>query len=141
MAGGTAADIRTPWPKGDKGWFLIEFGPVDIPDSAKSADELFDSFVTPFAFTAEECRVTALDITDANTTLSINIEDDSDTPQVLVADAGIAPITQGNGSYEKLTVVKNLTINAGAIVTCSYKSAASDTTTGLKVRLWVKPVN
>lgn len=141
MAGGTAADIRAPWPKGENGWFLIEFGPVDIPNSAKSADELFDSFVTPFAFRAMECRITALDITDATPSLTVNIEDDSSSPKVLVADHLIAAITQGNGSSQKLTVDKTKTINAGAIVTASYKSASSDTTTGLKIRLWVKPIN
>lgn len=138
MAGGTVADIRAPYPKGANGWYLITFGPVDIPDGEITADELFDSFVTPFAFKAKECRITALDITGAG--ISINIEDDTGTPQVLVDDFTIDPITQGNGSSEKLTVVRSITVNAGAIVTCSYKCAGSETTKALKVRLWVQPI-
>ena len=140
MAGGNASDIRTPWPKGELGWYLIEFGPVDIPDSAKSADEHFDQFQTHFAFHAMECRATSLNVSETNA-ITINIEDDSGTAKVIVADAAITAYTQGDGHNEKLTVVKSVKILAGAIVKCSYKSGASDTTLGLKIRLWVKPIN
>lgn len=137
MAGGTVRDIRAPYPKGANAWHLITFGPLDIPDSEETSDVLFDSFVAPFKFRAMECRITALDITGAG--ISINIEDDDSN--VLVADAGIAVIVQGNGSSEKLAVVKSVVINAGAIVSASFQCAGSETTKSLKVRLWVEPVN
>ncbi|KPL09548.1 hypothetical protein AMJ71_06155 [candidate division TA06 bacterium SM1_40] len=137
MAGGSASDIRTPFPFDE---YLIEFGTFDIAAS-KSSDYQVDNFTVPFACRAVRCEVTATDVNVTNG-ITINIEDDTPTtPKVVVSDAAVAAITAGAGKSEALTVDRTKTIFAGAVLKCSYKSGASDDAENVKVRLWVEPVN
>jgi hypothetical protein len=139
MAGGTEQLYQTPYPKGGDGLVCITFGPFDVPDSAQT-DEIVDRFTTQFAFKAVKCEVTALKVTDVNSSFSVNIEDDSGTPKVLVADAVVAAVALGTGSSESLTVDRDKIIFAGALLRLTYTSTGSDVCLSVKVRLWVKPV-
>lgn len=145
MAGGTASDIRAPYPKGDAGLVCITFGPVEVIASkgtANAADYVFDQFTVPFSFKPVRAEYTAEDITIGNANLVVNIEDDTGTAKVIVDDAALTAITAGAGVGAALTIAnRELVINAGAVLIASYSSKAGDTTTALKLRLWVKPVN
>lgn len=138
MAGGTAGDIRTPYPKGEDGLFMFEFHGA-IVEASKSADFIFNQMTVPFAFKAVKAEYTALEIAITNA-MTVNIQDDTATPEEIITDAAVAAITEGAGGVAALTVDKTKTINAGAILSASYGSGAGDTAKDLRIRLWVKPV-
>jgi hypothetical protein len=139
MAGGNAANFQTPYPKGEDALVEIVFGPFDVPDAAQSG-EIVERFTVPFAFKAVKCEATALDVTAGGTTFFVDIFDDTSSPKEIVKDATIADVSLGAGSTEALTVVKTVTINAGALLTLTYDSASGDSCIGVKIRLWVQPV-
>lgn len=139
MAGGDANDLRAPWPKGDDGVMVLEFGPVNI-EASKASDHIFDTMTAPFAFRVIKGEVSSQTLTE-NTGITINLQDDSSTPQELVSDAGLSAIVAGAGGVTAVTVSKTITINAGALLYASYKSGSTDTSVQTKLRLWIKPVH
>lgn len=140
MAGGSASDIRAPYPKGEDSLVCLTFGPFDVPDAAQT-DEIVEKLTIPFGFKAVRAEVTALAVVAGGTTFTVNLQDDTGTPQVLIADAAVADVSLGAGSAESLTVVKTITVNAGAVLSFTYTSVSGDTAIGVKLRVWVKPIN
>lgn len=139
MAGGTASDIRAPYPKGEDSLVCIEVGAFTI-EASKSADYVVDKQTIMFAFKPKKAELTATNI-DVTNGVTLNIEDDSATPQVIVSDEAITAITAGAGKLQALTIDDDtMTINAGAVLVTSYGSGASDAGLDVKVRLWVEPV-
>ena len=145
MAGGSASDLRAPYPKGAQSLLCLEFGPFDVPDAAQT-DEIVDKLTVPFAFKAVFAEVTALKVTDANASFSINIQDDTGTPKELITNFVVTATALGVGLLDVINgldseVDATETIYAGAILALSYTSGASDVALSVKVRLWVRPVN
>lgn len=137
MAGGNANDIRQPWPVGKDGLFPIYSKTFDMSQSHAS-DYVVDQQKAPFAFTVEEADFCADAVTEA-AGITVNVEDDTSTPKVVVADAGVAAITAGASARTALTVDKSKVIYAGALINFSYKSGSGDSGTNCQIRLWVKP--
>ncbi len=140
MAGGNAADFRAPYPKGEDSVVILSFGPFDIPDAAQT-DEIIEEMTVPFGFKAVKAEISGLLLTDSTPSTTINLQDDTGTPQVLIADASVTAFAIGAGAVQDITIVKTITINAGAILRFTYTSASSDVATGLKLRIWVVPVH
>lgn len=139
MAGGDAQILRAPYPKGDDGYICIASKAFDIAAS-KASDFIVDEQTVPFAFRAVYAEYTADAITETNA-ITFNVEDDTGTPQVLINDfACSGSMTAGASVARAMTVVKTITVNAGALLRFSYKSGASDTGTNCVIRIWVKPV-
>jgi hypothetical protein len=137
MAGGNAQDVSSAFPKGEQGFFLITSGPVNF--QASKTDHVWDTFLAPFAFRVKKAEVISAIISITNA-VTINVQDDTGTPKVPIADSGTpASGADGTGDTAQLTVDDSVLINAGALVQFSYTSGASDTSTGSVVRLWVKP--
>lgn len=135
MAGGNANSMRLPWPNGLYPIFSKCF---DIAAS-KSSDHVVDQQKVPFAFTIEEADFCA-DVVAISNAITINVEDDTGTPKVGIADsAGVVAITAGASARAALTVDKSKVFYEGALLNFSYKSGASDTATNAQIRLWVKP--
>lgn len=139
MPGGVAGDIRTPWPKGGDSLIPLEFR-CDSLEAGKTSDHIFEKMTMDFAFKVVKAEYTARVITET-TAITLNLEDDSATPQVLINDFAVAgSITNGAGSVVAVTVDKTKTVNAGAVLSASYKSSTSDTGSNVVLRVWVKPV-
>lgn len=140
MAGGTAGDIRTPYPKGDNSLIPIHF-PMTVVAS-KTKDFISHSHKLKFACRPVLVEFTAQDIIVTNA-VTINLLDDSSTPQEIVTDQTLAAITGGAGGITAPTMAsgaKALTLNAGAILEASYGSGASDSTVDGVMTLWVRPI-
>lgn len=137
MAGGNANSLRTPYPIGKKGLFPIFSKTFDMSQS-HAADYIVDEQCVPFAFTVEEAEFCADALTEA-VGVTVNVQDDSGTPKVVIADAGVAAITAGASARQALTVDKSKVIYDGALLQFSYISGAGDSATNAQIRLWVKP--
>lgn len=138
MAGGSASDIRTPWPKGEDGLVLIQ-APCSIVAS-KTKDFITHRHTAQFAFKAVRLTYSAQDIVVTNA-VTLNVQDDSSTPQELITDVSLSAITGGAGLDVDLSVDKSITINAGALLDFSYGSGAADTSIDGVFNLWVKPTH
>ena len=139
MAGGDANDTRAPWPKGEDGLHLLEFGPVNV-EASKAADHVFDTMTAQFKFKAVKAEFQTQTLTE-NNGITFNLEDDTGTAKVLINDAGVAAVVAGAGGVQALTVDTTVEINAGALLKASYKSGATDTSVQSKIRLCVKPTH
>lgn len=138
MAGGSANDLRAPYPKGAQSLVLIQ-APLTVVAS-KTKDFITHEMTVPFAFKAVKATYSAQDINVTNG-ITVNIQDDSSTPQELVTDKAVTAITGGAGTEQDLSVDKTITINAGAVLYFSYGSGASDDSLDGMINLWVRPVN
>lgn len=142
MAGGSAADIRSKWPKGDDALIPIVFGPHDI-EASGSADFVMEKRRMEFAFKPVRAELTSREIVISNA-LTLNLVDDSSSPNEIVTNQAPAAVTKGAGALEAITLAVGATaqqINAGAVLIWSYGSAVSDTALDVVFTLWVRPVN
>lgn len=140
MAGGTAGDLRTPYPKGDNSLIPIHF-PLTVVAS-KTKDFITHSHKLKFACRPVLVEHSAQEVAVTNA-ITINLQDDSSTPQEIVTDQTLAAVTAGAGGVTAPTLAsgaKALTINAGAILEASYGSGASDTSLDSVLTLWVRPI-
>jgi hypothetical protein len=134
MAGGSAANIAAPYPMGDIIPIRFQFEII----ASKSADYVVDSFLVPWAFRPVYAELTAQIVTITNA-ITFNLEDDTGTPQVLIADHAVTAITGGAGTVQTPTLVKTFKVNAGARLIASYGSGAGDVALDVTVTLWVRP--
>lgn len=141
MAGGTAADIRAPWPQGEDGLYLYQ-APCTIVAS-KTKDFVTHVWRVHFAFFAVKCFYTAQDIIESNA-ITLNIQDDTGTPVELLTDFNLAAITGGAGGAagsQDLSISTTKRIEAGALLEFSYGSGATDSTVDGVFQLYVRPIN
>lgn len=139
MAGGTAADIRSAWPKGEDGLILLQSLPCDV--AASKTDHRWDQLLVPFAFKAVRAEMCAEEVVDANASCTFTVLDDTGTPKKVINAQATTAITDGSSARAALTVDKSVTILAGALLSFEYTSTGSDTSRNLVIRLWVKPIN
>lgn len=140
MAGGSASDIRSKWPKGDDALIPIRFGPHDV-EASGAADFIMEKRRMEFAFKPVRAELSARDITGA---WSINLTDDTSSPYEIITDQAPTAISKGAGSLEAITLASGATaqqINAGAILIWSYFTEAGDVALDMVLTLWVRPVN
>lgn len=140
MAGGVAADIRTPYPKGRDGLVLIQSAPVDV--QASKTGHVFDQIELQFACQVVKAE-TVSSVMAISNGITFIVQDDTGTPKKMVNAGAAAAITDGSSArtaFLAATLNKGTTINAGALLEFQYTSGASDTSTNTIVRLWVKPV-
>jgi len=142
MAGGVAADIRAPYPKGEDALIPIKFGPFTMTAST-APDEIVEKFELPFACKPVKARLTAQTITQADTDkVTVNLQDDAGTE--IVKDAVATAVVAGAGSWEALTLASgaaNTQFNAGALLEMSYgASNAGDVGLDVTLVLYVRPV-
>lgn len=131
---GVAGDIRAPYPMGD----LVVFPFNSFQMLASQTTYVVGQFLVPFAFRAVRADFTATEV--AGTGQTINVQDDTGTPQVVIDDDVIdAAITAGAGGRQLLVVDHSKLILAGAVLTLQYTSGAGDTALDAHVTLWVKP--
>lgn len=136
MAGGDTNQPGDGWPEGGDALHMIVLGPINVVAS-KTKDYIFDAYTLQFACTPIKGEITHENV-DISNAMTINIQDDSSTPKQIVTDQTVPAITGGAGATVALTVIQGVRLNAGAILEASYGSGASDTSTGTKIRLWVK---
>lgn len=139
MAGGNAADLRSHYPKGEDGLVCFDFAFNVL--ASKTKDWIADRMLVPFAFKAVKADFTAEEVAITNA-MTLNVQDDTGTPQELLTDVAVTAITAGGGGRIDMTASldKDITINAGALLDVSYGTGASDTVTNGHFRLYVKPV-
>lgn len=139
MAGGNAADFRTPYPKGEKSAIILPFAFNAL--ASKTKDWITAQILVPFAFKAVRAQLTAEAIAITNA-MTLNLQDDTGTPQELLTDVSVTAITAGGGGRIDFTssLDKDITINAGALLDLSYGTGASDTVTNGLFLLEVEPV-
>lgn len=137
MAGGVAADLRSPWPKGSDGIILLQSNSTDF--IASQTNKVFDVLTVPFACKPiyAETVSQAMAITNG---ITLSVIDDTGTPKEMITDAAAAAITAGASAITALAVVKSVIFYAGALMKFTYISGASDTSVNTIVRLWVKPL-
>ena len=136
MAGGVAANVRGAFPMGDIVPIHFRFEII----AGKAADYVINKRLVPFAFRPVYVELTAQIVTVGTGPITFNLEDDSGTPQVLVADHTVAAITGGAGTVQTPTLVKTFKVNAGAYLVASYGSdAGADSALDVHVTLWIKP--
>lgn len=133
MAGSTN-DVRGAFPMGDVIPIHFHFEIV----ASKTADYIARKIKTPFAFRPVYATLTAQIVTITNA-ITFNLEDDSATPQVLIADHAVTAITGGAGTIQTPTLVKTFNVPAGAYLVASYGSGAGDVALDVDVALWVRP--
>lgn len=138
MAGGSASDLRSPYPKGSQSVLTIR-APCTVVAS-KSKDFITHQMTVPFAFKAVKAVYSAQDIVVASA-VTVNIQDDTATPKELVTDKALAAITGGAGTEQDLGVDKTVKINAGAKLSFSYGSGAGDSSVDGMFLLSVRPLN
>ena len=134
MAGGSVSLVRGAFPMGDIIPLHFHFEIV----ASKSADYVVDMMLMPWAFRPVYAELTAQIVTITNA-ITFNLEDDTGTAQVLIADHSVTAITGGAGTVQTPTVVAGLKINAGAYLVASYGSGAGDVALDVDVTLWVRP--
>lgn len=139
MAGGTAADIRTPWPKGEEGLVLLQSNPVTV--QASKTGHQWDQMLVPFAFKPVRAEICAESITDADASCAFTVQDDTGTPKKVIDAAATTAMADGSSVRAALTVDKTVTIFAGALLDFLYTSTGSDASVNLVIRIWVKPIN
>ena len=140
MAGGNAADIRAPYPKGEGSVVEITLGPADV--ATGKTDHLVDQWQAPFAFRVQYVHFTA-ELCTLDTGISVHIFDDSATPLVIVNDDELEAIVAGATDLQKLAVVSLTQVfNAGALITLSITTdgGGSEVLTNGKIRMGVVPV-
>jgi hypothetical protein len=139
MAGGNADLHTTPYPKGEDGLFPLVFAFNAL--ASKSADWITAQVRVQFAFKAVRAELTAEEIAITNA-ITLNLQDDTGTPQELLTDVSVTAISGGGGGRIDYTsdLDKDITVNAGALLELSYGSGSSDTVTNGLFILWVKPV-
>ncbi len=133
-AGGSASDVRGAFPMGDIIPLNFHFEVV----ASKSADYVVGKMLVPWAFRPVLAELTAQIVTITNA-ITFNLEDDTGTPQVIIADHSVTAITGGAGTVQTPTVVRTFKVNAGAHLVASYGSGAGDVALDVDVTLWVRP--
>lgn len=140
MPGGDANDIRTPYPKGADSVVLLQSKTFSV---AAGVDGRVDEFTLPFACKCIKAELTADEITDTDGDATVTVEDDtSGTSKKWVSASTFGATHAMNASVARsLTVVPNITFNAGALVRIGVVTTdAGDLITNGCVRLWVQPV-
>lgn len=138
FAGGTEADIRSPYPKGDNSLVHIA---IPFKVIASQTDKCMQELTVPFSFTTTGAKAYlsahAIAITNG---IALSIEDDTGTPKVIAAVAAATAAAAGSTVEEALTVTEGNEIFAGAQVRVMTTSGASDTIDHGVINLWVKPL-
>lgn len=138
MAGGSASDVRSPYPADE---FLIQFGPHNITGD-KDTDFTIDNYTVPFAFKPVRAEWTARFAKVTSGAMTVNLEDDTGTAKSIITDQNITAVTSGAASATALTVKTTETIFAGAKLKLSFIAKdVSNVADGLVIRLWGRPVN
>jgi hypothetical protein len=136
MFAGDAGILDAPFPHDKRIWLPLSISVL----ASKSADYVTTQFKLPWAVRVKRAFLTAEDISITNA-ITINLEDDESTPNVVISDEAPTAITAGAGNWEELTVdIPNTTILAGAILVLSYGSGASDTITNGTLWLELEPL-
>jgi hypothetical protein len=132
------ARVSAPWPQGPSRTFLHPMSIVAL--ASKSADYVTQQFKLPWAVRVKRAFLTAEDISITNA-LTINLEDDESTPNVIISDLAPTAITAGAGNWEELTVdIPNTIIKAGANLVLSYGSGVGDVIVNGTLWLELEPV-
>jgi hypothetical protein len=133
------AKVNAPWPKGPDGRLVHKFGAFEIAAS-KAADFIVEQWKLPYAIRIKKAWVTSQDIAVTNG-ITLNLQDDESTPNVVISDEAVAAITAGAGQCVALTVdIPNTILKHGAILSLSYASGASDDGIDVCVYIEYEPV-
>lgn len=133
MFAGAAGILDAPFPHDKRVWIpMFAFNVL----ASKSADFITGQFKLPWAGRIKRVFLSAEDVTITNA-LTLNLQDNESTPNVVISDLAPTAITAGAGAWEELTNdIPTTLLLAGAILSLSYGSGASDTiTNGV---LWVE---
>lgn len=136
MAGNANDITKRPFPFG--GLQLIEFPPVDI--QASKTDYVYAQIEVPYAFRLKKAEKISEAVAITNG-VTLDVIDDTGTPQVLIADEAITAITAGSAVTAACTVDDEGPVYAGAKLSARYTSGASDTSRHTTIRLWVEPLH
>ena len=138
MAGGTAADLRTPFPKGASSLVFFQI-PMDLV-ATDTDHAVMSNFVVPFAFTVETATLSAYDVISTGT-VTCDLQDDTGTPKVAFSGVTIAAITAGAGMSVDLSPDNSVVFYAGAVMSAIIDTTnAADAVAGGCMYLGLKPV-
>ena len=101
---------------------------------------MYAQIEVPYAFRLKKAEKISEAVAITNG-VTLDVIDDTGTPQVLIADEAITAITAGSAVTAACTVDDEGPVYAGAKLSARYTSGASDTSRHTTIRLWVEPLH
>lgn len=142
MAGSTVPG-RSYWPQGPDGWFPIRLGPGTIIGDTSG----FKTFAVSYIPADLNVKAAYLGMKEGSwakggaTEIYVKVEDDTGTPQVVVAGTRAIDTNDDAGNEIELTVADEGPILAGSQLRFMMDASdASDTAVDVVITLWCKPV-